>query len=74
VRKIKKKARAHPLPLIVAKPYPAEIASVGQELTHAPQSVHLAGSIWYCPSFSEIASDGQSPTQEAQLTQASLIL
>jgi hypothetical protein len=56
------------------KSHPAKIASVGQALTHAPQSVHLSGSIWYCPSFSEIASTGHSLTQTPQLAQASLIL
>jgi hypothetical protein len=54
--------------------YPWTIASVGQELTQAPQSVHAAGSIAYVPSFSEIASTGQSLTQEPQFTQASEIL
>jgi hypothetical protein len=74
-RKIKKKARAHPLPdLIAVKTYSAEIASVGQEATQEPQSRHFSGSIQCFPSFSEIASTGQSLTQEPQFTQASLIL
>jgi hypothetical protein len=73
--KIKKKARDTPLPVIdFDNSHPAAIASVGQALTHAPQSVHLLASIWYCPSFSAIASDGHSLVQEPQLTQASLIL
>jgi len=75
LKKIKKKARDTPLPVIdFDKSYPAEIASVGQALTHAPQSEHLSGSIWYCPPFSEIASIGHSLTQDPQLTQVSLIL
>jgi hypothetical protein len=56
------------------KRYSAAIASVGQESTHAPQSVHFAGSITCVPSFSEIASTGQSATQAPQFTQESLIL
>ena len=37
-----------PLPVIdFDKSHPSEIASVGQALTQVPQSVHLAGSIWY---------------------------
>jgi hypothetical protein len=47
-KNIKKKARDKPLPIIdFDKSHPAEIASVGQALTHVPQSVHLAASIWY---------------------------
>ena len=74
-RKIKKKARAYPLPdLIVDKIYSAAIASVGQEATQVPQSRHFSGSIQCFPSFSEIASTGHSLTQEPQFTQVSLIL
>jgi len=68
---------AYPLPVLFAdcgKLYSAEIASVGHEPTHAPQSVHFAGSITCSPSFSEIASTGQSAIQAPQFTQASLIL
>jgi hypothetical protein len=54
--------------------YSADIASVGQVLTHAPQSWHFSGSIQCLPSFSEIASIGQSLTHEPQFTQVSLIL
>jgi hypothetical protein len=74
-RKRKKKAREYPLPVLgAAKPYSATIASVGHEATHAPQSVHLSGSIVCCPFVSEIASTGQSLTHAPQFTQASLIL
>jgi hypothetical protein len=54
--------------------HPAVIASVWQEATQAPQSVHFDGSIHRRLSFSEIASTGHSLSQEPQLTQASLIL
>jgi hypothetical protein len=79
----KKKARVKlkfinlefPLPvLFTVKSYSAAIASVGHDATQAPQSTHLSGSIQCLPSFSEIASDGQSLTQEPQFTQVSLIL
>jgi hypothetical protein len=74
-RKIKKKARAYPLPeFIGSKTYSAAIASVGQALTQVPQSTHLSGSIQCFPSFSEIASTGHSLTQVPQLTHVSLIL
>jgi hypothetical protein len=63
-----------PLVPVVSKSYSATIASVGHEPTQAPQSVQTSGSITCVPSFSEIASTGQSLTHEPQFTQASLIL
>lgn len=53
--------------------YSGEIAPVGQQLAHEPQSIHVSGLISNCESPPLIAPTGHCPSQEPQLTQASLI-
>jgi hypothetical protein len=54
--------------------YYAEIAPVGHVSEHAPQSIHVSGSISYLLAPSDIDPVGQSPAQAPQLMHSSLIV
>jgi hypothetical protein len=54
--------------------YSGFMASAGQTAMHAPQSVHLSGSMIKIGSLSAMASTGHSGTQVPQAKHASVIL